>query len=57
MARSVHLPLPQDDPKQRQPNIALAKAQLGWEPKAKLAPMGFSPRLRSFGLKLMPTRR
>jgi len=29
-------PLPQDDPKQRQPNIALAKSQLGWEPKVGL---------------------
>ena len=29
-------PLPEDDPKQRQPDIALAKAQLGWEPKVGL---------------------
>jgi UDP-glucuronate decarboxylase len=29
-------PLPQDDPKQRQPNIELAKAQLGWEPRVPL---------------------
>lgn len=29
-------PLPQDDPKQRQPNIALAKEKLGWEPKIQL---------------------
>jgi UDP-glucuronate decarboxylase len=28
--------LPQDDPQQRQPDIALAKEQLGWEPKVKL---------------------
>lgn len=28
--------LPQDDPRQRQPDIALAKEQLGWEPKVKL---------------------
>ena len=26
-------PLPQDDPKQRQPDISLAKEVLGWEPK------------------------
>ena len=32
---SLH-PLPQDDPKQRQPAIALAKKELGWEPKIKL---------------------
>ena len=30
------LPLPSDDPKQRKPDIALAKAQLGWQPKAQL---------------------
>jgi UDP-glucuronate decarboxylase len=29
-------PLPQDDPKQRQPNIAAAKAALGWEPRTAL---------------------
>ncbi len=29
-------PLPSDDPKQRQPNIALAKDILGWEPKITL---------------------
>ena len=30
-------PLPQDDPKQRRPDITLAKAKLGWEPKVPLA--------------------
>jgi UDP-glucuronate decarboxylase len=29
-------PLPQDDPKQRQPDITLAKNELAWEPKIKL---------------------
>lgn len=29
-------PLPQDDPKQRQPNISLAKEKLDWEPKVSL---------------------
>ena len=28
--------LPEDDPKQRQPDISLAKNKLGWEPKIKL---------------------
>jgi len=28
--------LPQDDPKQRQPDITKAKAKLGWQPKVKL---------------------
>src|SRR5260221_14263613 len=35
-ARLVFKPLPQDDPKQRQPDIAMAKSQLGWEPKVAL---------------------
>ena len=29
-------PLPQDDPKQRRPDITLAKEKLQWEPKVKL---------------------
>jgi dTDP-glucose 4,6-dehydratase len=33
----VYLPLPQDDPKQRQPDISKAKELLGWEPKVKRA--------------------
>jgi UDP-glucuronate decarboxylase len=30
------LPLPQDDPRQRQPNITVAKDVLGWTPKVEL---------------------
>ncbi|HET6940598.1 MAG TPA: UDP-glucuronic acid decarboxylase family protein [Sphingomicrobium sp.] len=33
----VQEPLPQDDPRQRQPNIAKAKADLNWEPTVELA--------------------
>ncbi len=29
-------PLPTDDPRQRQPDISLAKEKLGWEPKVQL---------------------
>jgi len=32
----VEHPLPQDDPKVRQPDISLAKAQLDWEPRTSL---------------------
>jgi len=36
-SKIVHLPLPTDDPTQRQPDITLAKEQLnGWEPKVPL---------------------
>ena len=38
----IYKPLPQDDPKQRQPNIDKAKKILGWEPKVS----------RSDGLKI-----
>ena len=31
-----HLPLPQDDPKQRRPDITKARTLLGWEPKIDL---------------------
>jgi UDP-glucuronate decarboxylase len=32
-SKLVFLPLPADDPRQRQPDISLARAKLGWEPK------------------------
>ena len=32
----VFRPLPSDDPKQRQPDIALARAELDWEPTVEL---------------------
>jgi UDP-glucuronate decarboxylase len=35
-SKLVYKPLPQDDPRQRQPDIRLAKKMLGWAPKIKL---------------------
>jgi len=35
-SRVVFNPLPSDDPKQRQPDISLAREKLGWEPKADI---------------------
>jgi UDP-glucuronate decarboxylase len=32
----IYEPLPEDDPKQRRPDITLAKDKLGWEPKVPL---------------------
>ena len=32
-SKIIYKPLPEDDPKQRQPNIELAKRELGWEPQ------------------------
>ena len=36
-SKIVYRPLPQDDPKQRRPDISRAKALLGWEPRVPLA--------------------
>ena len=35
-SRVVRRPLPQDDPKQRQPDISVARRELGWEPIVQL---------------------
>jgi UDP-glucuronate decarboxylase len=40
-------PLPQDDPKQRQPDITLAKARLGWAPNVQLQD-GLKPTISYF---------
>lgn len=40
-------PLPGDDPKQRRPDITLAKAELGWEPKVSLEE-GLDPTITYF---------
>jgi len=36
-SKLIFKPLPQDDPRQRQPDLAKAKALLNWEPKVALA--------------------
>lgn len=43
----VFEPLPGDDPKQRQPNISLAREKLGWEPGVKLE-AGLKPTIEYF---------
>ncbi len=35
-SKTVHRPLPQDDPRQRQPNISQAETKLGWAPTVEL---------------------
>ncbi|NLV95966.1 MAG: SDR family oxidoreductase [Desulfovibrionales bacterium] len=35
-SKLIFLPLPSDDPRQRQPDISLAKSKLGWAPKVAL---------------------
>jgi UDP-glucuronate decarboxylase len=47
----VQKPLPSDDPTQRQPNIALAKQKLGWEPKVGVD-QGFATTIEYFKKEL-----
>jgi len=35
-SKLIHLPLPSDDPRQRKPDISLAKSRLGWQPSVAL---------------------
>jgi UDP-glucuronate decarboxylase len=35
-SKIAFLPLPDDDPKQRQPDISLARRELGWSPTVQL---------------------
>jgi len=35
-SKIIRMPLPSDDPMQRQPNIDLAKKELDWEPRVQL---------------------
>ena len=51
----VHEPLPSDDPKRRQPNIAKAKKILGWEPKVGLEE-GLRETVEYFRAKLTAAR-
>ena len=43
----VYLPLPQDDPQQRRPDISLAATQLGWQPRVALE-QGLKPTIGYF---------
>jgi UDP-glucuronate decarboxylase len=46
-SKLTHLPLPQDDPKQRRPHIGLAQQQLSWEPTVTLSD-GLKPTIAYF---------
>ena len=46
-SRVVHMPLPDDDPKQRRPDIALAQHRLGWAPSISLQD-GLEPTIAYF---------
>ena len=51
----VYMPLPQDDPQQRRPDISLAMAQLGWEPRVALEE-GLKPTIGYFMERLADER-
>ena len=46
-SKLIHKDLPEDDPKQRQPDITRAKTALGWEPTVNLAD-GLKPTIEYF---------
>jgi UDP-glucuronate decarboxylase len=50
----VRKPMPEDDPARRQPDIALARKNLGWEPKVQLDE-GLARTIAYFESKLEPT--
>jgi UDP-glucuronate decarboxylase len=50
-SRIVARPLPEDDPRQRQPDITLARSVLGWEPVTPLAE-GLKPTIDYFRMLL-----
>ncbi len=52
-SKFVHKPLPEDDPKQRRPDISKAKRILDWEPKVALEE-GLERTLRYFKTKVKP---
>jgi dTDP-glucose 4,6-dehydratase len=52
-SRIRHLPLPEDDPKQRRPDISKARTLLGWEPKVDLS-AGLRRSLEYFQAALAP---
>jgi UDP-glucuronate decarboxylase len=52
----VYKPLPSDDPRQRQPDIALAKDKLGWEPKTNVE-IGLDKTIAYFDAWLAASRR
>ena len=62
-SKIVDRPLPEDDPKQRQPNIELAEKLLGWRPSINLdeglkrTVTYFEARLRAHGKPMIGDKR
>jgi len=54
-SKIVHKPLPQDDPTRRQPDISVAKRELGWEPLVELE-QGLKATIADFDQRLSDER-
>ena len=54
-SKIVYLPLPEDDPRQRKPDISLAKRELDWEPKVALE-TGLARTVKYFRKILAPNK-
>jgi UDP-glucuronate decarboxylase len=54
-SKIVYRPLPSDDPKQRQPDISLAKDVLGWSPSIQLS-QGLEKTIKYFQSQLSSAR-
>ena len=53
-SKIIYKPLPEDDPKQRQPNIELANKELQWKPKIQIDE-GLKKTINYFDLLLKST--
>jgi UDP-glucuronate decarboxylase len=51
-SKVIHLPLPEDDPKQRKPDISQANSVLGWNPTVQLEE-GISLTIENFRNRLL----
>ena len=54
-SKIIFLPLPQDDPTQRKPDISLASERLGWQPEVQLQD-GLTKTIEYFDKKLSLTK-
>ena len=52
-SKIIYFPLPSDDPKQRKPDVTLAKSVLSWEPKIELEE-GLEKTIKDFSMRLSP---
>lgn len=54
-SKIIHKPLPSDDPMQRQPDLTVAKCELGWQPSTDIK-IGIGKTIEYFNNKLKETK-